>query len=670
MHQTKPVSSKPVSSNHSRPSASAMSRHKDATPPVLKPKEVLKKYFGYDEFRDGQEAVITRLLAGQSAAAVFPTGGGKSLCYQLPALCLDGLTLVVSPLLALMKDQIDALAARGIKASRLDSTQTFEEYRQVMDDIRSGQLRLLYVAPERFNNERFRASIANIKVSLFAIDEAHCISEWGHNFRPDYLKLIEFARQCKAERLLALTATATKDVLQDICQQFSISPDCAVSTGFYRSNLTLRTQSVDLQSRDETLLELIKANNKGAAIVYVTLQKTAENVAKYLQSNGLTAKYYHAGMKNDERASVQDWFIKSDSAIVVATIAFGMGIDKSDIRSVYHYNLPKSLENYSQEIGRAGRDGEPSVCHTLACSEDLIPLQNFIYGDTPSPVALRKFTETIFSHQGEFDVSLYELSHQCDIRPLVLRTLLTRLELDGYLKGGTPFYADYQFKPLMSSKEILARFDEGRQQFIEGIFKQSVKGRTWFQIDLESACNALNAPRQRLVAALDYLGEQGMLEVKAAGVRNRYTLMKTPDSTDALAQLLSDDAVKREEREIHRLQEVLDWISLDQCQTSALCERFDKALEKDCGHCGYCESSKPVAIGEPAQKSVPPDVLKTANALQQSNSVVLATPADVTKVLCGLSSPAISKAKLTKHELFGCCAEIAFATVLAQLQSG
>ena len=184
--------------------AQSMAASGDAPEPL----EVLKKHFGYDAFREGQEVVIIRLLAGQSAAAVFPTGGGKSLCYQLPALCLDGLTLVVSPLLALMKDQIDALAARGIKASRLDSTQTLEEYRQVMDDIRNGTLRLLYVAPERFNNERFRASIANVKVSLFAIDEAHCISEWGHNFRPDYLKLIEFAKACNAERLLCLLYTS------------------------------------------------------------------------------------------------------------------------------------------------------------------------------------------------------------------------------------------------------------------------------------------------------------------------------------------------------------------------------------------------------------------------------------------------------------------------------
>ena len=631
--------------------------------------QMLEQYFGYTEYRDGQEAVITRLLSGQSAAAVFPTGGGKSLCYQLPALCLDGLTLVVSPLLALMKDQIDALARRGVKANRLDSTQTLDEYRQVMDDIRNGELRLLYVAPERFNNERFRSSISQITVSLFAVDEAHCISEWGHNFRPDYLKLVEFARQCKAERLLALTATATKEVLNDICQQFNIDHDCAVRTGFYRSNLTLRATAVEPKARDRILLELIQQNSGGAAIVYVTLQKTAEQTAMFLQSSGINARHYHAGMKDSERADTQDWFIKSDNAIVVATIAFGMGIDKSDIRAVYHYNLPKSLENYSQEIGRAGRDGKPSLCHLLACSDDLIPLQNFVYGDTPSPEAMQKFTASIFSHQGDFDLSLYELSQLCDIRPLVLRTLLTRLEIDHYLKGGTPFYANYQFKPLLSSKEILARFDGERRQFIADVFRQSIKNRIWFQIDLEATTKELGVQRQRLVAALDYLAEQGMLEVKAAGVRNRYTVVKHPDSTVELARSLSDDAAQREEREIHRLQEVMDWITLDRCQTSSLCERFDKPLAKECGHCSYCETGSAVAIANATPIEVPPEQLNAALALQESVPEILRAPADITRVLCGISSPAITKAKLTRHELFGACAQIAFATVLEQVRN-
>jgi len=267
----------------------------------------LQRHFGFETFRPGQEAVVEHLMAGHSAAAVFPTGGGKSLCYQLPALLLPGLTLVVSPLIALMKDQIDTLTRRGIAAARLDSTLDAATYRTVMEQVRTGTLRLLYVAPERFNNERFREAITPLRIALFAVDEAHCISEWGHNFRPDYLKLAGFARACGAERVLALTATATERVLADICEGLTIDPERAVRTGFYRPNLSLVTTPVSAAA-------------------------------------GFEARAYHAGMQDEVRAAIQDWFMASDRAIVVATIAFGMGIDKANIRYVYHYNLPKSLE--------------------------------------------------------------------------------------------------------------------------------------------------------------------------------------------------------------------------------------------------------------------------------------------------------------------------------------
>ncbi len=319
----------------------------------------LQKHFGFSELLPGQQSVIQHLLDGHSAAAIFPTGGGKSLCYQLPALLLPGVTLVVSPLIALMKDQIDALRKRGINAHRLDSSLDAAEYKEVMRQLRDGELRLLYVAPERFNNERFRESMRPIRISLFAVDEAHCISEWGHNFRPDYLKLAGFAREFNAERILALTATATPAVLDDICRIFDIAPDHATNTGFYRPNLNIDTTVVTVSERDNALLNALRENPPAAAIVYVTLQKTAEIVARMLAGNGFPARAYHAGLKPEARNPIQEWFMSADNAIVVATIAFGMGVDKANIRAVYHYNLPKSLENYSQEIGRAGRDRQP-----------------------------------------------------------------------------------------------------------------------------------------------------------------------------------------------------------------------------------------------------------------------------------------------------------------------
>ena len=346
----------------------------------MSPAELLHRHFGFSEFRAGQERVIEALLTDGAALAVFPTGAGKSLCYQLPALMFEGVTVVVSPLIALMKDQIDFLRGRGIAAARLDSTLAATESRDIYGQLEAGTLKLLYVAPERFNNERFLSLLGRTKIALFAVDEAHCISEWGHNFRPDYLKLAETARNLKVERVLALTATATPSVVQDIRAAFNIPDSGGIVTGFYRPNLNLCLTPVRAEERDALLLKRLRARKAGPTIVYVTLQKTAERVAAALTSEGFPAEAYHAGMDDVLRADVQDRWMASDAGIVVATIAFGMGIDKANVRYVYHYNLPKSLESYSQEIGRAGRDGAKSTVEMLACPDDVPTLENFRMG--------------------------------------------------------------------------------------------------------------------------------------------------------------------------------------------------------------------------------------------------------------------------------------------------
>ena len=627
------------------------------------PRAALKQHFDFDDFRPGQGEAVGHLLAGHSTAAVFPTGGGKSLCYQLPSLLLPGLTLVVSPLIALMKDQIDALQRRGIEAARLDSSLSLDEYRSVMEGVRSGQLRLLYVAPERFNNERFREAISDIRISLFAVDEAHCISEWGHNFRPDYLKLAGFARQYGAERVLALTATATPRVLDDICAGFDIRPEHAVRTGFYRPNLVLRTTVTSVSDRDEVLLSALRQRPPGPTIVYVTLQRTAEEVAQRLQQAGLTAQAYHAGMKDEERTAVQDTFMASDSSIVVATIAFGMGIDKANIRYVYHYNLPKSLENYAQEIGRAGRDGEESICHSLVCADDLTVLENFIYGDTPDPEGVRGLVDDIFARETDFDVSLYDLSSQHDIRPLVLRTLLTRLELDGYLEGGTPFYSAYKFKPLVEPEKILNRFDGERRQFVSNLFDAAKEGRVWYQLDPAQAAIDLRVDRLRVIRALDWMGDQQLLEVQAGGVRNRYRRLRLPDDPQAMADELSAYNLKREEAETSRLQQVLELFGLEGCRAEALGSHFGEQLETPCGQCTGClGETQPVpsrsgqAIADSLWSRVQPTVADAEEAL--------GSPRAVARFLCGLSSPRSGRARLAKDPLFGELSNVPFQDVL------
>jgi ATP-dependent DNA helicase RecQ len=630
----------------------------------------LATHFGFAEFRPGQREVIEQLLAGRSAAAVFPTGGGKSICYQLPALLLEGLTLVVSPLIALMKDQIDALAVRGIVAQRLDSTLSAEAYREVMQQVRDQSLKLIYVAPERFQNERFREAIKHVHVALFAVDEAHCISEWGHNFRPDYLKLVEFAKQCRAERVLALTATATPQVLSDICRAFAIEPECAVRTGFYRPNLSLLTTPVAGANRDKLLVQRLSERPPGPTIVYVTLQRTAEEVAQRLAAAGFSARAYHAGMEDDARTQVQEWFLATEQGIVVATIAFGMGIDKANIRYVYHYNLPKSLENYSQEIGRSGRDGEAATSETLVCLDDLNALENFALGDTPTLAAVKSLVQEIFSLGPHFDVSYYELASQHDIRILVIRTLLTYLELAGYLEGGTPFYSSFKFQALVPSAEILAKFTGERRQFLEGLFRQVKKAKTWLHIDIERAASELGAPRDRAVRALDYLAEQGWIDLRAEGTRNQYRRLRLPTDQAALAGDLFQRMLQRQENDLARLRQVLDLVQHDGCQVAALCQHFGETFARTCGHCSWClNGQKQTKLPSRLTPEIDVATIRRAAALRRENPDVLSDSVALTRLLCGVSSPALARKRLGGHPLFGALAHVPFEVVRRQLDA-
>lgn len=632
--------------------------------------DVLAGRFGFTSFRPGQQQVVEALLAGRSALAVFPTGAGKSLCYQLPALVLDGVTVVVSPLIALMKDQIDFLAGLGVAAARLDSSLSAAEARDVSDRLRAGSLKLLYVAPERFNNERFLAELERTTIALFAVDEAHCISEWGHNFRPDYLKLAARAAGLGAQRVLALTATATPPVVADICDGFGIASADAVVTGFYRPNLTLLTTPVRAEARDQLLIDRLRDRPPGSAIVYVTLQRTALRVASLLAAGGLPARAYHAGMSAEDRVAVQEWWTTSDRNVVVATIAFGMGIDKADVRYVYHVNLPKGLESYSQEIGRAGRDGAASSCELFACRDDVPTLENFAYGDTPTREAVAALADEVFAYDvgAQFAVSEYDLSVRHDVRPLVLKTILTYLELDGFLEQGTPFYAGYGVRPTAGSfDEAFAGFDAARADFLRRLVATGKSGRIWTTISPDDAAGALGEERGRIVAALGYLEEQGLVELKPAEARQRYTLLARPDSTSDLLDRLGERFDRRERAETERIERVLALVAHEGCQVNALVGYFGEMRTEPCGHCSFCLGGVAQQLPEPAVLLAIDGIVDGSQlaALVAMQSEALGAPRQRARFLCGVTSPATTRAKLARDPLFGALADRPFAEVLA-----
>ncbi|MES2440372.1 MAG: ATP-dependent DNA helicase RecQ [Verrucomicrobiota bacterium] len=624
----------------------------------------LREHFGHNTFRGGQEPVVRALMDGRSALAVFPTGGGKSLCYQLPALLLDGLTLVVSPLIALMRDQVDALVSKGISAARLDSTLDAEQVRDVYERLESNSLKLLYIAPERFANEAFRQRLKRLPIQLIAIDEAHCISEWGHNFRPDYLKLAKICRRLKIPRVLCLTATATPKVARDIRKAFRIATADHVQLSFHRRNLDLRVTPCTAAERKNLLLEKLTAVG-GAAVVYVTRQETAEEVSTFLAKNGLSSRAYHAGLPAGFRADAQSSFMAGDTRIIVATIAFGMGIDKSDIRAVFHYNLPKSLENHTQEIGRAGRDGQPAICEMLACGDDVTVLENFIYSDAPSPRALGNLIDRVLRLGPVFDVSPYELSTICDIRPGVVSTVMTYLEIDGFIEATGTFYATYRAKLLNKPEKILAGRSAAERKFIKQILDAGEMKRWWLYFQPTLLAEKFSCSREKIVSALNGLQAAGDIILSVWGVRHGYKLRKDPGDIKQLTAALVGKFQSRELADLARLRQVLDLSAYRGCLTGYLTKHFGETLKEPCGHCDRCRGIPAKTIKRPKLRRVTNEEIASVRKLVDEKHAALNTPRQLAKFLCGMASPAATRARLTRNNAFALLADLPFVEVLA-----
>ncbi|WP_159821606.1 RecQ family ATP-dependent DNA helicase [Colwellia sp. 20A7] len=650
------------------------------------PLETLDTIFGFEQFRLGQKQTIEQLLAGQSTLSIFPTGSGKSLCYQLTALHLPNLTLVVSPLLALMKDQLAFLASKGIAAASIDSTLKGSQTQDVMTAVRNGEIKILMVSVERFKNERFRQFIQSVPVSMLVVDEAHCISEWGHNFRPDYLKLPSYRKELNIPLTLLLTATATKKVKLDMAEKFAINDQHIVQTGFYRHNLDLVVLPVSSANKNTVLVEQIQrysSAGQNSGIVYVTLQHTAEQVAAYLQQSGVNACAYHAGFDSDNRSQIQADFMAGNIQVIVATIAFGMGIDKSDIRFVFHYDLPKSIENYSQEIGRAGRDGELSHCVTLANLDGLNTVENFVYGDTPELGGIEciidniKAETQITQYESKWELQLLPLSNASNIKQLPLKTILVQLEIAGVIEPMYAYFADFKIKLLQPLEQMLAGFNEQRRNFLSTVFKATAFKKVWGSLNFDTLLQDKSIERNRVIAALEYLQEQQLIVLETSRMTEVFKVNSHELNDPTLATSLYNYFLDKEQKEIKRIAALVRFFQLDKCLSYNLsCYFDDKQAPVICGHCSVCKGNV-AHLEHSAQSPWPSDEVLMSDAAALKNHLANKITVPLTlesycRFFAGMTVPIFGRNKVRQLSGFASCEQQRYQAIrdkLSQLGS-
>lgn len=434
-------------------------------------RQQLSRYFGYDDFRGAQPDAIRALASGRDVLVLMPTGGGKSLCFQMPALVMDGLTLVVSPLISLMQDQVDALTRRGIAATFINSALEPAEAGRRMAAVLRGEIKLLYVAPERFDSSNFRRALPQLSVSLLAIDEAHCISEWGHDFRPSYLRLGE-VRKSLGVPCIALTATATPAVREDIIVHLGLQRPVILSRGFDRSNLGWHVIAArDEAQKDRLLIDALRTHRgNGVACVYAPTRRKVDALADMLNHRGIRAAGYHAGASAEDRHRLQEAFMRGDIPVIVATNAFGMGIDKPDVRLVVHFAMPATLESYYQEAGRGGRDGQHARCVLLHSFPDRFTHEFLIDQSHPAPESVRALWAALRAEVGARDVAAVDVARvasraRLDGGPRLAGAIIRKLATAGLLRADSSPVANESDGPKVLHVQLLGDWPPERMPF-------------------------------------------------------------------------------------------------------------------------------------------------------------------------------------------------------------
>jgi len=564
--------------------------------------QLLKIHFGYESFRPGQEEAIDSVLAGKNTVVVMPTGGGKSLIFQLSALVLDGITIVISPLISLMKDQVDSLLQVGIPATFINSSISQSEVDQRLAQIKSGECKIVYIAPERFYNQAFLESLREFKVALFAIDEAHCISQWGHDFRPSYLRLHQTINSIGNPPVVALTATATPEVRDDIVKQLHLIGPTMIVTGFARPNLQFGVASLNDRAKIDMIVDFIRSAPAQSGIVYVGTRSKADELADILTAHDVSAVTYHAGMDSESREWVQNSFMSGAAQVVVATNAFGLGINKKDIRFVIHHDMPGTIEAYYQEAGRAGRDGESSFCLLLYSPKDRYLREFFIKGDNPGSHIILEIYDFLRrranDNPGESILITYsELGQKLSepVPEMAIGTALKILEREGYItrpneKTTNAFLqskAEYgsMFESLgKRAKTQIEVFTKLTERFSSELKKG-------WEISLEEISVIIQVKREALLRTIKKLEEQGLLEYRPPFKGTEIKVLKSVPPADLT---LDFSALKNKERRAYeKLDEMESYVYSETCRQQYILSYFGDHNSKKCGQCDVCLKKGP-----------------------------------------------------------------------------
>ncbi|MBU0722528.1 RecQ family ATP-dependent DNA helicase [Patescibacteria group bacterium] len=563
--------------------------------------ELLKIHYGFNSFRPGQEKVIDNILAGISTVVIMPTGGGKSLCYQLPALVLDGVTLVVSPLIALMKDQVDGLHKVGIPSTFINSSINRAETANRIQAVKQGRYKLLYIAPERFYSVEFMIALKEIKVSLFTIDEAHCISQWGHDFRPSYIKLKNAIELLGKPTVAAFTATATLEVREDIIKQLGLANPNLVITGFARPNLQFGVINTQDSRKPQFVLDAISSAPDSSGIIYVGTRSRADQLLQTLLSNNIEAVSYHAGMNTQDRKWVQENFMKGKAKVIVATNAFGLGIDKPDIRFVIHYDMPGTIEAYYQEAGRAGRDGRQSFCLLLYSPRDRYLQEFFIKGDNPPPEMILAIYEIVKSypldnaHDMESDTVLITYAKISEmlsgkLSEMAVGTAIKILEREGYVtrshdRAGHAYLKTRNSQ--LATRNALTAKSKSQRETLERLFdkyeQELISG--WYA-NLDEVADILQIKKDTLLRLIKKLSNLNLLEYLPPF---RGTELKIVKRADGAGVKLNFAALKYKLKHAYNKLDLMEnYIYHFGCRQKYILDYFGDFENKKCAKCDNC----------------------------------------------------------------------------------